>query len=70
MQVVVIADPAHVKVVRHDIQTLHFQTRGRWMAREGEDFDGRIVLTIDFRYSLDADNFRRSRNIAPYISSR
>ena len=71
MPVILIIDPVDANNVRYDVQTfLHFQTRGRWTISESEDFDGRFVLTIDFCDSLDADDFRRWRNMANYISQR
>ena len=71
MPVTLIIDPAHADSVRHDMQAfLHFLARGRWTINEGEDFDGRVVLTIDFRDSLDADDFRRWRNMTRHLSQR
>jgi hypothetical protein len=73
MQVSVIIDPAHDQndTVHYDIQTfLHFQTRGYWTITEKQDFDGCVVLTIDFQDLSDEHNFRFLSNIAHYISRR
>jgi hypothetical protein len=34
----------------------HFQTRGFWTINEAKHFDGRVVLTIDFRDPSDEHN--------------
>ena len=63
-------DPSNLRsaALRADIQNfLRFMARGQWRISEEEDFDGAVLLTLDFRDPLDAADFQRWGDIRRHV---